>query len=54
MPLAPWKVVAVETTKRKSEDESEEPPVAKQQKVAVVEEMATDLLLWADLEDSDF
>jgi len=43
----------VETTKRKSEDESEEPPLAKQQKVAAVEEMAMNLPLWEDSEDSD-
>jgi len=54
LPLAPWKVAAMETTKRKREDEPEKPPVAKQQKVAAVEEMATDLLLWEDSEDSDF
>jgi len=46
LPPALWKVAAVETTKRKREDEPEETPVAKQQKVAAVEEMATDLLLW--------
>ena len=54
MPPIPWKVAAVETTKWKSEDQLEEPLVAKQQKVAAVEEMAMDLPLWADSEDSDF
>jgi len=44
----------VETTKRKRESEPEEPQVAKQQKVAGVEAMTTDLPLWADSEDSDF
>jgi len=54
LPPTPWKVAAVETTKWKSEDQLEEPLVAKQQKVAAVEEMAMDLPLWADSEDSDF
>jgi len=54
LPPAPWKVAAVETTKRKREDEPEEPAAAKQQKMVAVEEMATDLPLWADSEDSDF
>jgi len=54
LPLAPWKVTAVETTKRKGEDKPEEPLTAKQQKVAAVKAMAMDLPLWADSEDSDF
>jgi len=54
LPPAPWEVAAAETTKRKREDKPEEPPAAKQQKVAAVEEMAMDLPLWADSEDSDF
>ena len=53
LPPAPWKVAAVETMKRKRENEPEEPPAAKQQKVAAVEEMATDLPLWEDSEESD-
>jgi len=54
LPPAPWKVTAVETTKQKREDEPEEPSAAKLQKVAAVEEMATDLPLWEDLGESDF
>jgi len=42
LPPAPWKVAAVETMKRRTEDELEEPPLAKQLKVAAVEEMPTD------------
>jgi len=54
LPPAPWKVAAVETTKRKRENETEEPLTAKQQKVAAVEAMTTDLPLWTDSEDLDF
>jgi len=54
LPLALWKVAAVDTTKRNREDEPEEPTAAKQQKGAAVEAMAMDLLLWVDSEDSDF
>jgi len=54
LPLALRKIAAVESTKRKREDEAEETLVAKQQKVTAVEEMATDLPLWADCKDSDF
>jgi len=54
LPLVLWKVAAVDTTKRKREDEPEEPTAAKQQKGAAVEAMAMDLLLWVDSEDSDF
>ena len=63
LPPAPWKVAPAATTervataggKRKREDESEAAPTTKQQKVATVEEMITDLPLWENSEDeSDF
>ena len=58
LPPAPWKVAAVPdpepaTGKRKREDD-ERNSTAKQQKVAAVEEMVTDLPAWADADDSDF
>ena len=60
LPPATWKVNAVnpptqEPTmgKRKREDD-EGNAATKQQKVAAVEEMVTDLPSWADPEDSDF
>ena len=54
LPPAPWKVAATTQGKRQRSEEAEEPPAAKQQKVAAVEEMVTDLPLWAESEDSDF
>jgi len=68
LPPAPWKASAVRGEqaqtrisaigegKRKQAEEPEEEtrPAAKQQKVAAVEEMTTDLPLWAESEDSDF
>jgi len=54
LPPAPWKVAATTQGKRKRSEEPEEPSATKQQKVAAVEEMVTDLPLWADSGDSDF
>jgi len=59
LPPAPWKVAAVTTAtpttgKRTQADEPESVPATKQQKVAAVEEMVTDLPLWAESEESDF
>jgi len=59
LPPAPWKVAAAAPTnepkgKRRREDEPESIPAPKQQKVATVEEMITDLPLWAESDESDF
>jgi len=62
LPLAPWKVAAAATAtpttvpsgKRSREDGPVSIPATKHQKVAMVEEMATDLPLWVDSEESDF
>jgi len=59
LPPAPWKVAAGGLTqptaaaaeKRKREDEPEATPKPKQQKIAAVEEMVTDLPLWESSED---
>jgi len=59
LPPAPWKAAAVgltermaaATEKRKREDEPEATPKPKQQKIAAVEEMITDLPLWESSED---
>ena len=62
LPPAPWKAAAVATTapttapsrKRTREDMPESIQAPKHQKVAAVEEMVTDLPLWADSQESDF
>jgi len=62
LPPAPWKAAAVATTaptnapsgKRTRENVAESIPASKHQKVAAVEEMVTDLLLWTSSEESDF
>ena len=61
LPPAPWKVPAARTNgpaptgKRNREDEPETVPPLKQQKVAAVEAIETDLPLWANSEEeSDF
>jgi len=62
LPPAPWKVAAAAATtpttapsnKRAQEPEPEAVLATKQQKVAAVEEMITDLPAWADPDDSDF
>jgi hypothetical protein len=55
LPQAPWKVAAVSpvVAKRPREDEPEETPPAKLQKVAAVEAMETDWPIW-ESEESDF
>ena len=54
LPPAPWKVSAVSEGKRKrDEEETEEPPVAKLQKVAAMEATETNAPLWEE-SDSDF
>jgi len=58
LPPALWKAATVHNPepvagKRKREHD-EGNATAKQQKVAAVEEMITDLPAWADVEDSDF
>jgi len=55
LPKAPWKAAGASEGKRKRDEEVEEPPAAKQQKVAVAEIMDIDTVapLWVDSE-SDF
>jgi len=52
LPPAPWKVAAVAPGKRKRSEEPEETPMTKNQKVAAVEEMDTNVPMWES--DSDF
>jgi len=62
LPPAPWKVAAVATAapttvpsgKGSRQDVPESTPATKHQKVGAVEEMVTELPLWADSEESDF
>jgi len=53
LPTAPSKASAVGQGKRKRSEEPEQPPAMKQQKVAAVETMDTDLMPWED-SGSDF
>jgi len=54
LPKAPWKATGASEGKRKREEEAEELPATKQQKVAAVETIDTNAVapLWEDSESN--